>query len=159
MSITHASGAARGRGHFSRIAEESLDDDEFSNGMANRSRLNNRQSSSLFNQNMQVESMEAGVYDVDEDIMDLHSSVLKLKSVSKAIQEESSITGKILETLESSMDIAKVTLKQTMKRLDRVSKKTRSNHVLFVVLFGVVIFFCVFLWLKVRNLLRFVGIL
>ena len=71
MSITHASGAARGRGHFSRIAEESLDDDEFSNGMANRSRLNNRQSSSLFNQNMQVESMEAGVYDVDEDIMEM----------------------------------------------------------------------------------------
>jgi protein transporter SFT1 len=127
--------------------------------MANmRGGLNNRQSS-LLNQNMQVESMEAGVYDVDEDIMDLHSSVLRLKNVSKAIREEASITGKILETLESSMDMAKVTLKQTMKRLDRVSKKTRGNHVLYVVLFGVVIFFCVFFWLKVRNLLRFVGIL
>ena len=127
--------------------------------MANmRGGLNNRQSS-LLNQNMQVESMEAGVYDVDEDIMDLHSSVLRLKNVSKAIREEASITGKILETLESSMDMAKVTLKQTMKRLDRVSKKTRRNHVLYVVLFGVVIFFCVFFWLKVRNLLRFVGIL
>ena len=127
--------------------------------MANtRGRLNNRQSS-LFNQNMQVESMEAGVYDADEDIMDLHASVLKLKNVSKAIREEASITGKILETLESSMDMAKVTLKQTMKRLDRVSKKTRSNHVLYVVLFGVVIFFFVYFWLKVRNLLRFVGIL
>jgi hypothetical protein len=99
------------------------------------SRLNNRQSS-LFSQNMQVESMEAGVYDVDEDIMDLHSSVLRLKHVSKAIQEETTITGKILETLESSMDIAKVTLKQTMKRLGRVSRKTRSNHVLYVVVFG-----------------------
>ena len=127
--------------------------------MANmRGGLNNRQSS-LLNQNMQVESMEAGVYGVDEDIMDLHSSVLRLKNVSKAIREEASITGKILETLESSMDMAKVTLKQTMKRLDRVSKKTRGNHVLYVVLFGVVIFFCVFFWLKVRNLLRFVGIL
>ena len=127
--------------------------------MANmRGGLNNRQSS-LLNQNMQVESMEAGVYDVDEDIMDLHSSVLRLKNVSKAIREEASITGKILETLESSMDMAKVTLKQTMKRLDRVSKKTRGNPVLYVVLFGVVIFFCVFFWLKVRNLLRFVGIL
>ena len=127
--------------------------------MANmRGGLNNRQSS-LLNQNMQVESMEAGVYDVDEDIMDLHSSVLRLKNVSKAIREEASVTGKILETLESSMDMAKVTLKQTMKRLDRVSKKTRGNHVLYVVLFGVVIFFCVFFWLKVRNLLRFVGIL
>ena len=127
--------------------------------MANmRGGLNNRQSS-LLNQNMQVESMEAGVYDVDEDIMDLHSSVLRLKNVSKAIREEASITGKILETLESSMDMAKVTLKQTMKRLDRGSKKTRGNHVLYVVLFGVVIFFCVFFWLKVRNLLRFVGIL
>jgi len=99
------------------------------------------------------------VYDVDEDIMDLHSSVLRLKNVSKAIREDASITGKILETFESSMDMAKVTLKQTMKRLDRVSKKTRGNHVLYVVLFGVVIFFCVFFWLKVRNLLRFVGIL
>ena len=121
------------------------------------SRLNNRQSS-LFNQNMQVESMEAG-YDVDDDITDLHSSVLRLKNVSKLIQEETTITGKILESLESSMDVAKVTLKQTMKKLDRVSKLTRSNHVLFVVLFGVIVFFAVLFWLKVRSFLRFVGIL
>jgi predicted HAD superfamily Cof-like phosphohydrolase len=45
--------------------------------------------------------METGAssYDVDEDIEDLHSSVKRLKHVSKAIQEETSITGKILETL------------------------------------------------------------
>ena len=124
-------------------------------------RLNNRQSSLFGNSahTMQVESMEAGVYDVDEDIMDLHASVRRLKHVSKAIQEETTVTGKILEALSSSMESASLTLKQTMKRLDRVSRKTRSNHVLYVVVFGVAIFFAVFFWIKVRNFLKFVGIL
>lgn len=49
----------------------------------------------------QLQSMEAGAssYDVDQDIEELHSSVKRLKHVSRAIQEETSITGKILETL------------------------------------------------------------
>ena len=34
-----------------------------------------------------------------------------------------------------------------------------GDHVLFVVLFGVIVFFAVFFWLKVRSFLRFVGIL
>ena len=53
----------------------------------------------------QLQSMEAGAssYDVDQDIEDLHSSVKRLKHVSRAIQEETSITGKILETLVGSL--------------------------------------------------------
>lgn len=49
----------------------------------------------------QLQSMEAGVssFNIDEDIEDLHSSVKRLKNVSRAIQEETSITGKILESL------------------------------------------------------------
>jgi predicted RNase H-like nuclease (RuvC/YqgF family) len=100
--------------------------------------------------------MEAGAYDIDEDIADLHSSVKRLKHVSKAIQEETSLTQQIVETLENSLDMAKLTLKQTMKRLDRVSKKTRSNHVLYVLLFGLALFFCAYFWIKVRNFLRWI---
>lgn len=57
------------------------------------------------------------------------------------------------------MDMAKLTLKQTMKKLDRVSRKTKSNHVLYVLLFGMALFFAVFFWIKVRNALQWIGIL
>lgn len=59
---------------------------------------------------------------------------------------------------EDSMDMAKMTLKQTIKRLDRVSKKTRSNHVLYVLLFAIVLFFCAYFWIKVRNFLKWIGL-
>jgi hypothetical protein len=57
------------------------------------------------------------------------------------------------------MDLARDTLKQTMARLDRVSRKTKSNHVLYVVLFGLLVFFVVFFWIKVRNMLRWIGVI
>eukprot|EP00890_Picochlorum_soloecismus_P005608 jgi/Picsp_1/6048/NSC_03402-R1_cell division cycle 5-like protein len=117
-----------------------------SGGFASRPGLSSRQplfgSSSQTHDQLEI-NMEAGTYDIDEDIADLHSSVKRLKHVSKAIQEETSLTQQIVETLENSLDIAKLTLKQTMKRLDRVAKKTRSNHVLYVLLFGLALFFFV----------------
>ncbi|KAI8109081.1 hypothetical protein M9435_005497 [Picochlorum sp. BPE23] len=128
-------------------------------GYASRSGLSSRQSlfgnSSQSHEQLEI-NMEAGTYDIDEDIADLHSSVKGLKHVSRAIQEETSLTQQIVETLENSLDMAKMTLKQTMKRLDRVSKKSRSNHVLYVLLFGLALFFCAYFWIKVRNFLRWI---
>lgn len=67
-----------------------------------RSGLNSRQSL-IGNQPQgdQVEiRMEGGhALDLDDEIEDLHSSVRRLKHVSKSIQEETSITQQILETL------------------------------------------------------------
>lgn len=63
--------------------------------------------------------MEAGTYDVDEDIADLHSSVRRLKHVSKAIQEETSLTRQILDGLVRCTLKSKVVELLLFKRVPR----------------------------------------
>jgi hypothetical protein len=52
------------------------------------------------------------------------------------------------------METARATMRQTMKRLDRVARKTRSNHVIYVFLFAVVLFFAFYFWTRVYRLLK-----
>ena len=59
-----------------------------------------------------------------------------------------------MDGLESAMETARLTLKQTVKRLDRVARKTKSNHVLYVFLFGVGLFFVAYFWIKVHKFLK-----
>lgn len=99
--------------------------------------------------------MESGnAYDLDDDIMDLRNSVGRLKQVSSAIQEENQLTKQIMDGLESAMETARLTLKQTVKRLDRVARKTKSNHVLYVFLFGITLFFVAYFWIRVHRFLK-----
>jgi len=99
--------------------------------------------------------MESGnAYDLDDDIMDLRSSVGRLKQVSSAIQEENQLTKQIIDGLESAMETARLTLKQTVKRLDRVARKTKSHHVLYVFLFGIALFFVAYFWIRVHRFLK-----
>jgi protein transport protein SFT1 len=101
--------------------------------------------------------MESGnAYDLDDDIMDLRNSVGRLKQVSSAIQEENQLTKQVMDGLESAMETARLTLKQTVKRLDRVARKTKSNHVLYVLLFGIALFFIAYFFAKVNRVLRWI---
>lgn len=52
------------------------------------------------------------------------------------------------------MEMAKETMHHTMKRLQRVARKTRSNHLLYVFLFGILLFFTFYFWTKVYRLVR-----
>ena len=100
-------------------------------------------------------NMESGnAYDLDDEIVDLRKSVGRLKQVSFAIQEENQLTKGVMDSLESAMETARLTLRQTIKRLDRVAKKTRSNHVLYVFLFGIALFFVAYAWAKVHKFLK-----
>ena len=100
-------------------------------------------------------NMESGnAYDLDDDITDLRNSVGRLKQVSSAIQEENQLTKQIMDGLESAMETARLTLKQTVKRLDRVARKTKSNHVLYVFLFGIGLFFVAYFWIRVHRFLK-----
>ena len=99
--------------------------------------------------------MESGqAYDLDDEISDLSNSVGRLKQVSSAIHEESNLTQQVLDSLQSAMETASLTLRQTVKKLDRVAKKTKSNHVLYVFLFGIVLFFVFYCWTKVYKFLK-----
>jgi hypothetical protein len=100
-------------------------------------------------------NMESGnAYDLDDDIMDLRDSVGRLKQVSSAIQEENHLTKQVMDGLESAMETARLTLKQTVKRLDRVARKTKSNHVVYVFLFGIALFFIAYFFSRVHRFLK-----
>jgi hypothetical protein len=57
---------------------------------------------------------------------------------------------------ESAMETARLTLRKTVKRLDRVARKTRSNHVVYVFLFGLALFMAFYAWTKVQRLLAWI---
>lgn len=52
------------------------------------------------------------------------------------------------------METARLTLKKTIKRLDRVARKTKSNHVIYVFLFGLALFMMLYAWSKVHRFLK-----
>ena len=52
------------------------------------------------------------------------------------------------------METARLTMKQTMKRLDRVARKTKSNHVIYVFLFAMMLFVGAYCWSKVHRFLK-----
>ena len=67
-------------------------------GLNSRQPLFSRHGSMKNDASFQMQRMEAGD-SFDEDIEDLHSSVRRLKQVSYAIQEETSLTSTILSGL------------------------------------------------------------
>lgn len=101
-------------------------------------------------------SIEAGQYDLDSEIDQLRSSVGRLKQVSEAISEENRLTAKVMDGLETAMDQARASLRKTMKRLNRAYADSKSNHMLYLVLFAVALFFAVFFWNKVQRLLKWI---
>lgn len=76
--------------------------------------------------------------------------------MSEAIGEESRLTGQVMEGLEAAMDQARASLRKTMKRLGRAYEQSRSNHMLYLILFALALFFGVFFWNKLRRLLGWV---
>lgn len=109
------------------------------------------------NRSDQVEiSINGGLaYDIDAEIEELHHGIGRLKQVSSSIHEGNQLTGQIMESLETAMDTAKASLRQTMKRLDEVARKTKSNHLLYVILFGLVILLGVYFWTKISKLFHY----
>ncbi|KAL4447674.1 hypothetical protein ABPG75_004893 [Micractinium tetrahymenae] len=101
-------------------------------------------------------SIEAGQYDLDSEIDQLRSSVGRLKQVSEAISEENRLTAQVMDGLETAMDQARASLRKTMKRLNRAYADSKSNHMLFLILFAVALFFAVYFWNKVHRLIKWV---
>lgn len=49
------------------------------------------------------------------------------------------------------MDQARASLRKTMKRLNRAYADSKSNHMLYLILFALALFFAVFFWNKARR--------
>lgn len=54
------------------------------------------------------------------------------------------------------METARAGLKQTMKRLSRAYRESKSNHMLYLFLFAIALFFVVYAWNRVLNFLRWI---
>ena len=79
-----------------------------------------------------------------------------LLQVSEAISEESRLTGQVMDGLEAAMDAARASLRQTMRRLGLAYQQSRSNHMLYLFLFAIALFFAVYFWSKVYRFLKWI---
>lgn len=84
-------------------------------------------------------------YDLDAEIGGLSSQVSRLKQVAEGIHDEQNAQSGILSSMEESMEQARLGLSSTMKRLGRTFENSKSNHLLYLLLFAVgvmVAFWC-----------------
>jgi len=86
--------------------------------------------------------------DLDEEISGLHSQVRRLKSVAQEIEAETRIQNDILSDLQMAISQAGAGVKNGMKRLNRTITQQSSNHILQVIVFGLLCFSIVYLWSK-----------
>ena len=76
--------------------------------------------------------------------------------MSRAIGEESRLQKEQAESLEDLMEKAKVQLKHGMRRLNRAFQQSKSNHLLYLVLFCVAVFALLYVWAKFYRLMKWI---
>lgn len=89
--------------------------------------------------------------DLDEEIDGLHRKVSQLKNIAQEIQSEARFQNGFLSQLETTMIKAQAGVKNNMKRLNRSIIQQGSNHVMHVIIFGLLCFFIVYLLSKVWS--------
>lgn len=93
-------------------------------------------------------------FNYDSQLQGLRDDVKKIKQLAYAIDDERKLQGAELNTLEEYMEKAQLMLKKASKRLTVVSQQSRSWLMLWVVLFGLALFFLVFFLKKLHRLGR-----
>ncbi|KAF4348926.1 hypothetical protein F8388_004644 [Cannabis sativa] len=99
--------------------------------------------------------------DLDEQITGLHSQVRRLKTVAQEIESETRVQNDLLADLQNVEVpillgvLAQLTLSQAgagvkngMRRLNRTIQQS-SNHIVHVVIFGLIFFTIIYFWFKV----------
>ncbi|KAL6747925.1 Qc-snare protein, SFT1 family [Haematococcus lacustris] len=100
----------------------------------------------------QVQIQIGGQFDFDREVEGLRAHVGKIKEMTKLIDEERKQQGDIINTLEDTMERARMALRKATQRLNVAYKQAGSNHLLFLVLFVVLVLVGVYVWLKVYRL-------
>ncbi|KAM6563920.1 hypothetical protein CsatB_023918 [Cannabis sativa] len=86
--------------------------------------------------------------DLDEQITGLHSQVRRLKTVAQEIESESRVQNDLLADLQLTLSQAGAGVKNGMRRLNRTIQQS-SNHIVHVVIFGLIFFTIIYFWFKV----------
>lgn len=77
-----------------------------------------------------------------------------LEQVSRAINQETELSRQEAASLEEILDNAKVAMKRSMRRLNRALEQSKSNHLLYLVVFVLAVFFLIYLWAKFYRLMK-----
>ena len=78
-----------------------------------------------------------------------------MKAMSRAIGAEAKEQGKLMDSLEASMEQAKSMLNMGMKKLNRVARQGKSWHLVYLVLFAVALIVVVLFLAKLAGWIRF----
>ena len=74
--------------------------------------------------------------------------------VSKAINQEAELSRQEAASLEEVLENAKVAMKRSMRRLNRALEQSKSNHLLYLVLFVLGCFLLIYLWAKLYRMAK-----
>ena len=66
----------------------------------------------------------------EDGVSNLRQKVKLLKRMSNSIQEETSVRGKLIDSLSDGFDSATVNLKKAKKELEKVYKQAKAGHLL-----------------------------
>ncbi|KAG6553277.1 hypothetical protein Mapa_005011 [Marchantia paleacea] len=86
--------------------------------------------------------------DIDEEIGVLDVKVDQLKNIAQVIETETKYQNELLNQLEETMAKAQAGVKTAMKRMSKSVIQNGSNHLVHVVLFGILFFTFIYLWAK-----------
>ncbi|KAG9144392.1 hypothetical protein Leryth_017523 [Lithospermum erythrorhizon] len=86
--------------------------------------------------------------DLDDEILGLHKQVKLLRNVAQEINSEAKFQNDFLNQLQMTLIKAQAGVKNNMRRLNKSIIQEGSSHIMHVVLFGLLIFFVVYLLSK-----------
>ncbi|KAK9930337.1 hypothetical protein M0R45_027393 [Rubus argutus] len=89
--------------------------------------------------------------DVDEEITGLRSQVRRLRNVAQEIEFEAKSQNVLLNQLDMTVMKAQAWLKNNVRRLNKSTVQSGSNHVVHVVCFALICFFLVYFWSKISR--------
>ncbi|PNW79193.1 hypothetical protein CHLRE_09g405600v5 [Chlamydomonas reinhardtii] len=99
-------------------------------------------------------TINVGKFDFDSEVEGLRGHVKKIKQLSLAIEDERKEQGEIINSLEDTMERAKLVMRRAMGRLNIAARQARSNHMLYLVLFAVAMFTVLYVLGKVYRIGR-----
>ena len=90
----------------------------------------------------------------EDGVSNLRQKVKLLKRMSNSIQEETTLRGKLIDSLSDGFDSATVNLKKAKKELEKVYKQAKAGHLLALMFFAVGLFLFLYMVYKANRFVR-----
>jgi len=118
------------------------------------SRSGGQPSTSASTSTDQVVQLGHPALEYEDGVSNLRQKVKLLKRMSNSIQEETSVRGKLIDSLSDGFDSATVNLKKAKKELEKVYKQAKAGHLLALMFFAVGLFLFLYMVYKANRFVR-----